>query len=116
MVEITIQVPESLAEKIAANRERLPEVLALGFQELPSLPNEVYRHVMEFLASNPSPQAILDFELTPAMRERVTTLLQKDRADQISEAEIAELDEYVRIDNILSTLKTGALRRVKTGS
>lgn len=79
MVEITIQVPESLAEKIVANRERLPEVLALGFKELPPLPNEVYRYVMEFLASNPSPQAILDFELTPAMRERVTNLLQKDR-------------------------------------
>jgi hypothetical protein len=114
MVEITIQVPESLAEKIAANRERLPEVLALGFKELPSLPNEVYRSVMEFLASNPSPEAILDFDLSPAMRERATTLVRKEREGQAEAAEVAELDEYMRIDNILSTLKTGALRRIKT--
>jgi hypothetical protein len=115
MVEITIQVPESLAEKIAANRERLPEVLALGFEELPPLPNEVYRLVMEFLASNPSPDAILDFDLTSAMRERASTLVQRERAGQTSTAETAELDEYIRIDNILSTLKTRALRQMKTG-
>lgn len=114
MVEVTIQVPESLAEKIAENRERIPEILALAFKELPPLPNEVYRMVMEFLASNPSPEAILDFDLTPSMRERATALVQKDRASQTSNAETAELDEYVRIDNILSTLKTGALRRMKT--
>ena len=115
MVEITIQVPESLAEKIAANRERLPEVLAIGFKELPPLPNEVYRFVMEFLASNPSPDVILDFDLPPAMRERANGLMQKERAGQSSTAETAELDEYIRIDNILSTLKTGALRRMKIG-
>ena len=115
MVEITIQVSESLAEKITANRERLPEVLALGFQELPPLPNEVYRLVMEFLASNPSPDAILDFDLTPAMRERANALMQKERAGQTSTSETTELDEYIRIDNILSTLKTGALRRMKLG-
>lgn len=40
MVEITIQVPEALAERIAEVRDRLPEVLAVGLRDLPPLPTE----------------------------------------------------------------------------
>jgi hypothetical protein len=116
MAEITIQVPAALAERLAAVRDRLPEVLAVGLKELSPLPNEVYRYVLEFLASNPSPEAILDFDLSPPMRERATELLARERTEQLAAAEVAELDEYARIDNILSTLKTGALRRVKAAS
>ena len=116
MVKITIQVPEALAERITAIGERLPEVLAIGLKELSPLPNEVYRHVLEFLARKPSLQAILDFDLPPTMRERASELLRKERADQLTAADTAELDEYVRIDNLLSTLKTGALRELKAAS
>ncbi len=116
MVEITIQVPEALAERIDAVRERLPEVLAIGLKELPPLPNEVYRYVLEFLGSSPSPQAILDFDLTPAMRTRASELLQRECTNQATATDAAELDEYVRIDNILSTLKTGALRKRQVAS
>lgn len=116
MVEITIQVPEALAERIAAIRERLPEVLAIGLKELPPLPNEVYRYVLEFLGSNPSPQEILDFDLTPAMRGRGKELLKRERSGQLTTTEATELDEYARIDNILSTLKTGALRKRQAAS
>jgi hypothetical protein len=116
MVEITIQVPEALAERIAALGDRLPEVLEVGLKELPPLPNEVYRYVLEFLARKPSPQAILDFDLTPAMRERASELLRRERAGLLTARDTAELDEYVRIDNLLSTLKTGALRETKAAS
>lgn len=116
MAEITIEVPEALAEQIATVRDRLPEVLAVGLKELSPLPNEVYRYVLEFLASNPSPETILDFELTPAMRERANELLERERNGRLTAAEETELDEYARIDNILSTLKTGALGRMKAAS
>lgn len=79
-------------------------------------PNQVYHYILELLASNPSPQAILDFDLTPAMRERASELLGRERASQLTATDAAELDEYVRIDNILSTLKTGALRRIQAAS
>ena len=116
MVEITIQVPEALAERIAEVRDRLPEVLAVGLRDLPPLPTEGYRYVLEFLASNPSPQAIVDFDLLPAMQARASELLTRERASQLTAAGAAELDEHIRIDNLLSTLKTGALKRLKTAS
>jgi hypothetical protein len=115
MVEITIQVPEALAERIAALGDRLPEVLEIGLKELPPLPTEVYRYVLEFLASNPSPQAISNFNPTPRMQERISELLQKNRTEGLMTEETAELDEYVRLDRFLTTLKIRALKDLKTG-
>jgi hypothetical protein len=56
MLEVTIQVPEPLAAEVAAARDRLPEILSYGLQQLPPLPNEVYQYVLEFLISQPSPE------------------------------------------------------------
>ena len=61
MAQITIEVPDSLAERLAPVRDRLPEVLAHGLEQLSPVPNEVYRYILDFLTSNPSPQAIIDF-------------------------------------------------------
>ena len=41
MLELTIQVPETLAEELSAVHNRLPEVLAYGLQQLPPIPNEI---------------------------------------------------------------------------
>jgi hypothetical protein len=74
---MTIQVPDSLAEQVSAVGERLPEILAHGLEELSPLPNEVYRYILEFLISEPSPKEIVNFEPTPTMTERVNELLEK---------------------------------------
>lgn len=116
MVQITIEVPEDLAERLAAVQDRLPEVLARGLdQSSPSL-NEVYRYVLEFLTSNPSPQAVIDFKPTPAVQERISELLEKNREGQLTPAEAAELDEYVRIDTAISLLKARAFKELKAHS
>jgi hypothetical protein len=116
MAEITIEVPESLAERLSAVRDRLPEVLARGLDESSPALVEVYRYVLEFLASDPSPETIVDFKPTPAMQERISELLEKNREGQLTAAESAELDEYVRIDTLLSSLKARAFRLMKTSS
>jgi hypothetical protein len=109
MVEITIEVPETLAGQVLAVRDRLPEVLAHGLDELSPVPNQVYRYVLEFLASGPSADAVARFGPTPEMQERVSELLEKNRAGELSAAETEELDEYVRIDHLITMLKARAL-------
>ena len=113
MVQMTIEVPEILAERLVAVRDRLPEVLAHGLDELSPLPNTVYRSILEFLASNPSPEAVLDFHPTPQMQECVSALLEKSRTMQLTPIEEAEFDEYLRIDNVLSLLKAQAFKRLQ---
>ncbi|MGE0823144.1 MAG: hypothetical protein AB7G75_15550 [Candidatus Binatia bacterium] len=116
MVEITIQVPEALAERIAAVGDRLPEVFARGLEENPPLVSEGCRYVLQFLATNPSPQASIDFHPTPAMQERISKLLEKNRAGELTPAETAELDEYEHIENFLRKLKIRALKDLQAMS
>jgi len=116
MVQITIDVPEALAERLAAVHERLPEVLAHGLEALSPLPNEIYRALLDFLTNNPSPQAVLNFRPTPQMQERISALLEKNRAAQLTPAEAVELDEYERINRFVRKLKIRALKELKATS
>ena len=116
MVQITIEVPEALAEQLSAVGNRLPEVLARGLIEPSSLLHETYRSVLEFLANNPSPEAILNFKLTPQTQERISELLDENRTGQLTTAESAELDEYAYINRLISMLKARALKDVKVAS
>lgn len=116
MVEITITVPEELAERLAGVHEDLPEILARGLEEPSSPLMGMYRHVLTFLASTPSSQAILDFELTPAMQARASKLLDKNRTGQLTPKEAVELDEHVHVDTLLSMLKARALRTIKASA
>jgi hypothetical protein len=116
MVQMTIEVPEALAERLAAVRERLPEVLEHGLDTLSPLPNEVYRGLLDFLTSNPSPEAVLNFRPTPQMQERISALLEKNRITQLTPAEAAELDEYERINRFVRKFKIRALKELKATS
>jgi hypothetical protein len=116
MAQITIEVSEELARKLAPMRDRLPEVLARGLDE-PSLPlNEVYRYVLEFLTSNPSPEAILSFKMTETMQERISALLEKNRASELTTEESAELDGYERLNRFVRKFKIQAMKDVQADS
>ncbi len=110
MVQMTIEVPEELAKRLASVGERLPEILAHGLEALSPLPNEVYRMLLDFLTSNPSPDAVLNFHPTPGLQERIRGLLEKNRAGILTPAEAAELEEYERINRFVRTLKIRALK------
>lgn len=114
MAQITIEVSETLAQRLVSVQDRLPEVLARWLDDPPPPSNEVYRYILAFLAKNPAPQEILDFRLTPAMQERASDLLAKNRSGDLTGVESAELDEYVYINDLVSLLKARALQHVRT--
>jgi hypothetical protein len=116
MAQITIEVPDTLAERLTSIKERLPEMLARDLEQPPPLSTEVYRYILEFLTTDPSPEAILRFSLTPAMQERASELLEKNRADQLTPVETTELDEYVRINDLVSLLKARAFKNLRSRS
>ena len=57
MATVTIEVPEELSELVAQAGDRLPELLAQSLKE-PALPAHVYRYVLDFLASRPTPEQV----------------------------------------------------------
>lgn len=108
MATITLEIPDDLAEQLPRLGEQLPALLRLCLQPL-ALPATVYRHILDFIASQPSPEQLAAFRPTPEMQERLKALLDLSQADQLTPMEQAELDEYERIEHLVVMLKAGHL-------
>jgi len=109
MATLTIEVPDRLAEQLALRRERVDEIIALGLDELSPVPNRVYRHILSFLAANPSPEEIVSFRPLPEMQERLHDLLERGKAGTLTPAEESELNEYERIEHLMILMKVQSL-------
>jgi len=111
MATVTIEVSDELSELVAQAGDRLPELLARSLRE-PTLPAHVYRYVLDFLASRPTPEQVASFGPTPEMVGRLRTLLEREGKGEITPAEKAELDEYERLEHVMVMIKSGNLRHL----
>jgi len=110
VLKITIELPEELSEQLASVGDRLPELLALSLQQ-PPLPAHIY-HILNFIASNPTPEEIAAFRPTLEMQERLRTLIERSKNAEVTEQERIELDEYERIEHLVIMLKAGNLKNL----
>jgi hypothetical protein len=108
LVKIILEIPDELSEQLAQLGDRLPELLALSLQQ-PPLPAHIYHYILDFLASQPTPEQILAFRPTLEMQERLKTLLVRSKAGELTPTEQRELDEYERIEHLIIMLKAGSL-------
>lgn len=108
MPKITLEVSEELSQQLAQVGDRLPELLALSLQQ-PAVPAQIYRYILNFLASNPTPEQIAEFKPTLEMQERLRTLLARSNAGELTPTELKELDEYERIEHLVVIIKAGNL-------
>lgn len=74
----------------------------------------LFDEIMEFLASTPTPQSIIDFQPPENLQERLRILLDKNRNDQLSAEEREELDEFLRMNRFMSRLKLKARQKLDT--
>jgi hypothetical protein len=109
--KITIELPEELSQQLELVGDRLPELLALSLQQ-PPLPAHIYRYILNFIASNPTPEQIATFRPTLEMQQRLQTLIERSKNKEITEQERVELDEYERIEHLVIMLKAGNLRNL----
>ena len=113
MVEMTIRVPNELANRLKPVEAHLPEILEAGLQEFSAQDGFVYQDVIDFLASSRTATQIAEFKPSDAIQARVSALLDKNRAGKLSEAEAAELDEYRRINHMMSLIKAKARHQLE---
>lgn len=111
MATVTIEVPDELSELVEQAGDRLPELLARSLRE-PTLPAHVYRYVLNFLASRPSPEQVAAFGPTLEMVDRLRMLLERESGGDITPAEKAELDEYENLEHLMVMIKSGALQHL----
>jgi hypothetical protein len=111
MATVTIEIPDELSELIAQAGDRLPELLIQSLKE-PTLPAHVYRYVLDFLATRPTPEQVATFGPTPEMTGRLRLLLERESKGEITPAEKAELDEYERLEHLMVIIKVGNLQHL----
>ncbi len=70
--------------------------------------NTFFDEVLDFLASTPTPEDILQFKPSEQLQARATYLLQQNRADNLSAEEAQDLEEIGRINHLMSMLKIRA--------
>jgi hypothetical protein len=121
MAELTIQIPDELAQRLEPIRSRLPELLLQLLDTTnppasvqldtvatpPDIP-AVYTEVLDCLIKRPTPQEIAAFKVSSQAQSRLQTLLEKNRFSTLTEAETAELDVYQQLEHLMILLKARA--------
>lgn len=112
MIELTIQLPNDLVARLKPVQKQLPEIIELGLRQLSRGQVGLHNEIAEFLASSPSPQAIVDFRPSPEAQARVAELLDKNQRGALTSDEVTEMDQYENLDYIMTLIKVQARRRL----
>lgn len=64
--------------------------------------------ILDFLLSQPTPEQVIDLRASEAAQERLRALLDASRQGTLNDAERAELDAYIQLDNLVARLKIRA--------
>lgn len=69
--------------------------------------------VTDFLGSAPTLEEIAAYRLPDELQERAHDLLDKNRADNLTDDERREMDEFRQIDHLLTLVKAKAKLKLK---
>ena len=72
----------------------------------------IYDEALEFLASAPSLEEIINFKASPDTQARIRHLLDGNREKGLSAEERGELDEIERLDHVIAMLKVKARQKL----
>jgi len=111
MASITLSVPDELASQIGAQREQLPRILELGLRELHAGEQAGFdgaADVLELLAGLPGPEEVLGLRPSARLAARVSELLEKSRAGQMTVADEQEWERYEYLEHLVRMAKAAA--------
>jgi len=74
--------------------------------------NPFLDEVIDFLTSGPSPDQIVAFQPSDALKRRSGELLERNRLDLLTAQERAELDEFLRMNHFVNMLKIRARQKL----
>ena len=71
-------------------------------------PETLFDEILDFLASSPTAEQLVQYQPPTALQQRLSELLDKNRSNRLSEDEQSELDEFLRMNRFMSRLKLKA--------
>ena len=111
MVTVTLNIPDELAVRLGPLEDELPRILELGLRELNAgaqVGFEGAAEVFEFLAGLPSPEETIALRPSDALQARVSTLLEKNRTEGLTETEEQEWGQYEYLERLVRIAKAKA--------
>jgi arsenate reductase-like glutaredoxin family protein len=121
MTQITIDIPDELAQRLAPFQSQFSDLFTsliatrlLGQSTIDSSTSTLtstsgtYQEILDFLIDRPTSAQIINFKVSEASQSRLQTLLQKNREAALTAAETAEIDLYEQLDTLIGFLKIRA--------
>lgn len=71
----------------------------------PAPARTVFDVITDFLAADPSPEAILAYRLSPELEARALELLERNQEGRLSFDEELEMYDFMRADDMMTLLK-----------
>lgn len=105
MVQITMQLPDQLAERVQPIRHWLPVILEFTLLGLRTPAIATATEIIEFLGTDPTSQEILNYHVSERAQSRLQRLLALNSGGMLSEEEQHELDEMEKIEHVVLLLK-----------
>ena len=76
----------------------------------------VFSEITDFLATNPTPQEIIAYQLSEDLQARAHELLERNGEDQLTPEERDEMYDFVRVDEMMSLLKVKMKLKLRNAS
>jgi hypothetical protein len=76
----------------------------------------IFDVLTDFLATEPSPQEIVAYQLPDDLQQRADDLAERHGEDELTHAEREELDEFLKANRMFSMLKTKMKLKLKKQS
>ncbi len=116
MVEITLQIPNSLAAKIQSFGVWTSTVIEISLLNCTTKASLTAQEVVKFLETNPSPKEVLRFKVSEKAQSRLRNLLSANGERTLTKKEAIELDELAKIEHIFTMLKLQVAKDLKNNT
>ena len=71
-----------------------------------------YEEIIDFLAAGSTPESVLEFQPSQAVKARVLDLLARHKSDSLTPDETSKLDHYLQLAHIMRMVKARARQRL----
>lgn len=76
--------------------------------------SQAYDEILDFLAAGTTAEAIAQFRPSEEAQSRVTELIERQGAGDLSPSETEELEEYLRLEHLMIMAKARAQLRLRS--
>jgi hypothetical protein len=115
-MQITFDLSEELISRLNSVEDKLPQVIELGLRELNANPQDGFNgvaEILEFLATLPTPEAIIALRPSQELQTQISSLLEKHRNQGLTDTEARMWEQYQYLEHLIRKSKATAYLKLK---